>query len=302
MKQSINLIITLTVCIFFASCAQAEIIDDSNVKDGTAVTIVLNKFEVTDANLELGWKIQNNSDHEIWICESLYWTSAKSEVEVFLDKDATTLVIRRQLNLPIETGILWEKNILKGVFVPLRPGQEKIESFSLDVPVEPNVMFSILHANSEFANRLSLEIGFFDEDLRDLILRVVELAEKLKCDNTSNNPSIDPNYIDVFPRFFKGVYTAGFFHSFGYFRDSVLSGGDEIIIPHTGLTWPLLNGEQTLKIEINHVSIPYKSSYPPLTSKNMKKTENKQEKLRSEQNKNKPDLEDRSDRSAVAKK
>ena len=29
MKQSINLIITLTVCIFFASCAQAESSDDT---------------------------------------------------------------------------------------------------------------------------------------------------------------------------------------------------------------------------------------------------------------------------------
>ena len=96
------------------------------------------------------------------------------------------------------------------------------------------------------------------------------MAEKLNCDISLTSPAsppVDPNdnRMELNRRFFEGVFIARFFNleSFTYFRDSVLSGTDEITTPYL---WQTLNGEQVLLIEIDNLSIPYKSNYPPLTN------------------------------------
>ena len=134
--------------------------DELNVENETEVTIVLTKFDVNDTSLEMDWKIRNNTDHDVWTCESIHMFSP--QFEVFLDKDAKTLVIRRQFNIPKEEGVIWELP-KRGLFVRLRPGQEKAESLSLEVPVQPSPVYGLLHEDSEFASRLTLEIGFFNE-------------------------------------------------------------------------------------------------------------------------------------------
>jgi hypothetical protein len=263
MKMSARLFTILIICTLLTQSVQAEEAYNSGIEQESAVSIELTKLDVNDTKLELSWKIINNTDHDIWTCDSIYWTIPK--FEVFLDKDATTLIIRRQFNLPKEENVNWELP-KRGLFVRLRPGQEKAESLSLNVPVEPNPVFDTLHANSEFASRLALEIGFFDEDLPNMILRIVELAEKLNCDISRTSPFYDDK--EVGDRFFKGVIIARAFYSESsdYFRDSVMSGGDEITIPHRGDWGPVLDGEKVLRIEVDNVSIPYKSNYPPLTS------------------------------------
>ena len=260
MKLSARLLIFLIICALSTQGLRAEDTQDS------AVAIELTKFDVNNTTLELAWKIKNNTDHDIWTCESIYWTSPK--FEIFLDKDTTTLIIRRQFNLPKEENVNWELP-KRGSFARLRPGQEKYESLSLDMPVKPNPVFGTLYANSEFASRVALEIGFFDEDLPNMILRIVELAEKLNCDISQTSPFYDD--LKISDRFFRGVIIARafYFESFKYFRDSVMSTGDEVMIPHMGDWGPVLDGEDVLRIEVDNVSVPYKSSYPPLENKDV---------------------------------
>jgi hypothetical protein len=281
----------------FARGIQAENEFDMDIEDEPTVSILITKFDVNDTTLELSWKIRNDTDHDIWICKGIN-PAYTPIIDLFLDKDAKTLVIRRRFNLLLERQ---SPKPFIAKYVRLRPVQEMAESVSIALPVEPDTIFNLLRANAEFAESLSIEIGFYNEDLPGLILKIVDLAEKLSCDIGLHSPIWDFNDTEVSRRFFGGVYVARFFYleSFGYFRNSVTSGGDEVLIPYMRQT---LGGEHILRAKVNNVLIPYESNYPPLTSKKSRKTDGKQVKLLKDQKKNQHDLEDGQDQSTVAKK
>jgi len=218
------------------------------------VTTVLTKFDVNDTNLKMDYKIINNTNHDVWICDRY--------VDKFMDTDNRTLVLRTRYNLSNE-GVIWEFPFPRFRYSRLRPGQEKIESISLSFPVKPHALFKTSRGNAEYAKRLAIEIGYYDEDLRKLILNIVEMAEKLNCDGSAISPWEPNSTLELYYRFFGGIEIAGFFNSEGstYFRDSVMSDSDEIIAPYLKQT---LHGEKVLRIEIDNVSIPYESNYPPL--------------------------------------
>jgi hypothetical protein len=237
-------------------------------KQNSDVSITITNFQVyepiitprvNNQRLELSWKIRNNTDHDVWVLVSQ--TPEYTYVyDVFMDSDAKTLVLRRRFNLPEGQG--WE-HLPRARHVRLRPDQEITESVSLPLPVKSDAVFDRLRGNAEFAKRLAVEIGYYDEDLPGLILQIVEMAEQLNCDIGLDSPIHDPYDMDVRRRFFGGVFVARVFYleSFEYFRNSVTSGGDEIFIPYM---WQTLEGEQVLRATIDGVSIPYKSNYPPL--------------------------------------
>ena len=246
-------IITSIICIFSAITSNAKGSSDPNVEDNNDVKIVLTHFEITDANLDLSWKIKNDTDHDVWICDSLLPGGGP---EWFLDTDNETLLIRRKFNLLMKAFEV--SRAFKGRYVRLRPEQEKEESFSLIVPIQPYSVFGHSQGNAEFAKRLALEIGFYDKDLPGLILEIVDLAEKLGCDIGLNSAIFDPNDMEVHSLFFGGIIIARAFYlnSFTYFRDSIISGSDEVMIPYLGGK-QVLHGEQILRIEVDSVSIPY---------------------------------------------
>ena len=293
MKRSISLILVLIMFVLLARCPQAKCGQDNgdstDPNDLGMVSIVLTKMDVNDTTLELSWKIKNNTDHDVWVCDKY-----PMDFELFMEKDAKTLVLRRRYNLSKE-GVLWEFPFPRFQYSRLRPDQEKVESFSLTVPITPWTLFNSSRGNAESANRLAIEIGFYNEDLPELILNIVETAEKLNCDTSLYSPvfpPVDPNdnSTELSRRFFGGVFIARFFNleSFTYFRDSVKSGGDEIITPYL---WQTLNGERTLRITVDGVSIPYKSNYPPLTDRGVRRTGDENIQQRSSRNKKKPDRE-----------
>ena len=218
------------------------------------VTTILTKLDVNDTNLKMDFKIINNTDHDLWLCDNY--------VDVFMETDNKILVIRTRYNLSNE-GIIWEFPFPRFRYSRLRPGNEKIESISLSFPVKPHALFKTSRGNAEYAKRLAIEIGYYDEDLRKLILNIVEMAEKLNCDGSAISPWEPNSTLELYYRFFGGIEIAGFFNSEGstYFSDSVMSDSDEIIAPYLKQT---LHGEKVLRIEIDNVSIPYESNYPPL--------------------------------------
>jgi len=267
MKKSVSLIMTLSLCILTARYTRAESADDTTTEEDFIVEIALTKLVVNDQNLEVTWKIVNNTDHDVWVCDGY--------VDKFMDADNKTLVLRMRYNLSNE-GIIWEFPFPRFRYARLRPGQEKVKSLSLPVPVEPSLLFKTSLGNAEFAKRLIIEIGFYDEDLSGLIVDIAELAQKLGCDLSVSSPvaisATDPKderTVQLRQRFFEGPFIARAFYleSFEYFRNSVTSGGDEIIAPYLFQT---LNGEQALRIEVDNMSIPYKSNYPPLVNKTQK--------------------------------
>ncbi len=197
MSRNICLMLALTICVFSSSCAQAESAADPNNKEGKVATIELTKLDVNDTNLELSYKIRNNTDHNVWICDNVS-VRTTFDFEVYLSEDDQSLLIRRRLNVPT----IWHWSIpLRGRYVLLRSGQERMESMSLAVPVEPRRVFASELATSDHAGCLVLEIGFYNEDLPGMIRDILEMAEKLNC------ARLEPGEYETafLARYFRGI-------------------------------------------------------------------------------------------------
>jgi len=230
--------------------------DVADQNDVDSVIIALTHLDVNDTNLELGLKIINNTDHDVWICNGYeYPDGSICYFGRFMDKDNKTLVLRRRYNLTLT----WlERNAVPRNFRYLRlsPGQAKVESHSFTLPVTPlNVFLSSPQGNAESAQRLAIEIGFYDEDLRALILGVVDMAERIGYDDSAISALWLSGPLTLYYRFFGGFEITGWFKNRAWFRDSVTSDGDEILMPPMHQS---LNGEQVLRIEVDNLPIPFR--------------------------------------------
>ena len=252
MKRYVILILILTICVFSPKCAQADSANDPNNEIEKVVTIELTKLDVNDTKIELSWKIKNNTDHDIWICEDTL-ISFTLDFEVFLSEDEQSLMIRRHHNFPI---VGYPITVPHGRYVLLRSDQERTESLSLDVPVGPGTLFASGSGTSDRARRLILEIGFYNEDLPGIIRDILEMAEKLNCARLESN-EYDT---DIFIRYFKGIWVAILFGGLSHFEENMYKeGSEEIEIPYT---WQRLCGEQVLRIVVDGVHIPYDVNAP----------------------------------------
>ena len=264
MKKSASLLMVLLVSVLLARYGPEESEDVMTAEEDAIVKVVLTKLDVNDQTLEIGLKIINNTDHDVWVCNG--YERAGGSIcyfERFMDKDDKTLVLRRQYS----RALTWlERNAVPRNFryLRLRPGQEKVESHSFTLPVTPLSVFTSSLENAESAQSLAIEIGFYDEDLRALILDVVDMAERIGYDDDAVIAVMRSAPLILNHRFFAGLRIARLFKTehIKWFRDSVTSDGDEILTPAMGQS---LHGEQVLRIEVDNVSIPYESDYPPLT-------------------------------------
>ncbi len=197
MSRNICLMLALTVCVFSSRCAQAESADDPNSELEEVPTIELTKLDVNDTNLELSWKIKNNTDHDVWICDNVDVVTT-FDFEAYLCEDEQSLLIRRRHDVPT----IWQWVMaVEGRYVLLRSGQERMESTSLAVPVVPRRVFASELATSDHARRLVLEIGFYNEDLPGMIRDILEMAEKLNC------ARLEPGEYETafLARYFRGI-------------------------------------------------------------------------------------------------
>lgn len=249
MNRFVTTTMILSMSVFTGN-TQAEGTDTVPTQEEATAKIVLTKLDVNDAKLEMVWKIRNDTDHDIWICASLKPPETPSVFEHFLDNDGTTLLIRRRFELPIEKGIWWEFPFYRARYVRLRPGQERAESISLAAPIRPYSIFSSTRTEASYAQRLSVEIGFYDENLPGLILDIVDTANKLGCKFDVGTSGFD----EVIRRFFRGWDIARLYNTYTDFRKAVTTATDEILMNYIG---PPLLGEQTLRITVDGVSIPY---------------------------------------------
>ena len=225
--------------------------DFTDQNDVDSVIIALTRLDVNDTTLELSYKIKNNTDHDVWICDSVN-TGRTFNIDVYLAEDAKTLVIMKRIGIVSE---FWSIDRYRSSrSVRLRPAQEYSESLSLDVPVGPSVMYVDKRANAEFASRLAIEIGFYNEDVLKRIRSIIEVAERFNYTNV-RVPDYDS---DIIRSYFKGLLIARTFGGLSRF-DEVYADVGELLIG------PLYDffGEQVLRIEVDGVHIPYDENAPP---------------------------------------
>ena len=229
--------------------------DVTDQNDVNSVIIALTRLDVNDTNLELSYKIKNNTDHDVWICDSVN-TESTFNIDAYLAEDAKTLVIMKSIGFLSE--FLSIDRYRGSRYVRLRPTQEYSESLSLDLPVGPSVLYLDERANAEFASRLAIEIGFYNEDVLKLIRSIIEVAERFNYTDVGV-----PDFESDFMRcYFKGLLIARGFGGLSHF-DEVYTDVNELSI---GPAYDFF-GEQVLRIEVDGVRIPYDefaSPYPPI--------------------------------------
>lgn len=244
-----RLLTALLMCLMFGADSKAQDADVAKLEKETTVTMALTKLDVGDENLQLSWRVRNDTDHDVWICNSLHPDDPPS-YEYFLDKDDKTLVIRKRFGLAIRERLRTKYPPLTSRYICLGSGQEKTESLSLAMPVGPYRISAGESGNAEYAKRLAIEIGYYDEDLPGLILRIVELAEKVNCDLNVGAG----DFTELADRFFSGWGIAKTFKHSAGFRESVISDDGKVNLRYMGNG---LNGEQVLRIAVDGLRIPY---------------------------------------------
>jgi hypothetical protein len=136
--------------------------------------------------LELRWKIKNNSDQDIWICDSVGFT--EDEFEVFMEDDYQTLLIRRRLDVPsLVIPYIWPE----GQYVRLRAGEDMVKSLSITLPIYNHWIFTPIFMPRPgkqsviYARHLVFEIGYHTKDLAQIILDLNDSDDDPNLYNTA---------------------------------------------------------------------------------------------------------------------
>jgi len=192
-------LMAMLFCLFTSSLLWADT-EDSNNTDG--LRIVVNSVDVNDEILKLNYEIQNNSQQEIWICDSLAAYRGICDFDVYLDKDDKTLIIRKRFDLP--TDMIWT-NPPFGRYIRIGPGKKRTESLLLSVPVYGRSRFDLIEPlqNLVYATQIAIEIGYYEGNLPEIFINLFEESEKSRnlnngTDSNLTKPSgrvLDFNYI-----------------------------------------------------------------------------------------------------------
>jgi len=250
MYKSTILIVALSLCILLATRMQAQPKADSGVekKAGTP-TIDVTELNISDKTLKLCYEIKNDSEQDIWICEDI--NLGDRAFEVFLAEDGQTLLIRRRLDVPL--------NVFRappiGRYVRLRMGQSRTESLLFPLPVYLRPVFTsgAPTQGTVYVKRLVLNIGFYAEDLPGMVRRILEAAENINDENSTNNSALIKKWIG-------GVLV------FTTTNEHLRARDEKVVIPWSN---QVLKGERVLQATVDDLHIPYSSEVQELPAPNL---------------------------------
>jgi len=232
------MIIVFSLSLFLAPRAQAHPEADASVdKKSGHPTITVTNLDMTHENLKLSYEIRNESKQHIWILAGL--GTFDVDASVFMEKDGRTLLIRRRLDVPFSGG----GNIVHGRYVLLHAGQTRTESVTLTIPVYSEHGFAGRRnaKGLEYSTRLSIEIGYYTEDLPGMIRGILEKADKI-------GNKINTRDEEVIRYYFKGALY------FNALSEVLRQRDEEVLLPYT---YQWFKGEKVLRTIAEDVRIPY---------------------------------------------
>ena len=245
MDKSTFMITVLSLSLFLAPRAQAQLKAQSVAQKTNAPTITVTKLDISDKTLKMIYEIRNDSEEDIWICEDINWNRA-THFEVYLDEDTQALMIRRRFNVPLIPYV----NQPIGRYVRLPTNESRTESILMPLPVHRIALFSGsgLIQDTVYAVSLLLEIGYYTGDLPRRIRGALVKAEKITDKDT------DPNLSRIWK------YMGGLLF-FNELNERLSQRDDEVSVPYT---WQALKGEHVLSTKIEDQRIPYvgRERYP----------------------------------------
>jgi hypothetical protein len=201
------------------------------------LTMDITEIDISGKALKLTYEIRNDSKQHIWILTGL----GKFDVNasVFMEKDGQTLLIRRRLYVPFSGG----GNIVHGRYVLLHAGQAQTESVTLSIPVYSEHGFAGKRNTEglEYATRLSIEIGYYSEDLPGMIRGILEKADKI-------GKNINTRDEEVIRFYFRGTLY------YNKISEILRQRDEEILVPYT---YQWFKGEKVLEAIVEDLRIPY---------------------------------------------
>jgi hypothetical protein len=236
-----------------ATQTHAKSVIDEEAKNKAGTPLILTELDVGDKTLELSWEIRNDSDHDIWICD---WENVHGgfQFQVYLDQNNQTLCIHRRLDVLPKYESGYEPC---GRYVRLRAGEERHESLSFRLPVNVRLLRTAQQKlqNPTFAQRLVLEIGYYNGDMTGMIREALTEAENVSVKELDNNLKInDKHNLDELS--LNTVY--GGLLGFNISNEvlmprNIRSRDDELLLRYTD---PPLYGGNIFQIKVDHLQIP----------------------------------------------
>ena len=145
-----SLILMLSLCALLAPRIQVQANVNSAVDKAIEPTIAVTSVDVNKSVFKLSYEIKNNCSQDVWICTSV-GENIGNDFEVYMDNDIQAIVVRRRMDVP--KSVLYDV-CPHGKYIRMRPGEKRIESVLLSLPVRLRFVYmdrprSILFGTSE---------------------------------------------------------------------------------------------------------------------------------------------------------
>jgi hypothetical protein len=133
-------------------------------------SLEVTKLSLTREDLRLDYRVTNHSEHDIWVCVNMSDSPTEaSKFTVETEIRGRTLQITRRGN--VEQTALVNTLGVYAVYHRLQPGASRCDTVLLPLPVEnwSHVRLMGDPVKPVVLNQVVLELGYFDQHLRDLI-------------------------------------------------------------------------------------------------------------------------------------
>jgi len=235
MRRHIFAIAALMLCTCDAITA-AEQVAAKAPKNLEDVRIEILELKATSEALSVSYEISNESDCDIWICETI---TREFDFECYVPAGDHRLVVRRRQDVPQECESY--EGVFAGTHVRMRPGQSRVERICLPFPVHCATVYAgEVRENAITAASLVMEIGFYyDYDLPE---------GRLRLERQSPNTNVpDPLSSAGLPLWIRSWRTDTVLRESVWDRDNVFPLGNE---------YRSEPREHMLRVRFNDLSIP----------------------------------------------
>ena len=248
-------VVAIALCLSSLGAACLEGIPAGRSIEPNTPTIELLALEVAETKLRLRYAIANKSPNDIWIFTDMLTTSDK-DLEVVLDDDAHSLVIRRRLSVPVGFSTLGLTDTIsfrmhRTSYVRMHRGERRVESLSFELPVQGRRIMSPSQPTEDIVcvNGLRLQIGYCTQDLPLLIRNLLKQAEW----QSEKNPGLAFLPVNVQ----QETISVRVLNMLNRFNDSLHKTPDRLVIPHE---MQRLIHEDVLQIRVDGLCVPYEES------------------------------------------
>ncbi|MBP7051354.1 MAG: hypothetical protein KBE65_10100 [Phycisphaerae bacterium] len=131
--------------------------------------LAVERFSLAEGNLRLDYRVTNIFPHDIWVCVSTnHRAGQESRSSIDAEICGGTLEVRRRGDLE-QAGLVDSLQIF-AVYCRLHPGESRSDAVIEPLPVRSHTLRAVgFPTDPVVLRRIVLDVGYFGEDLRDLI-------------------------------------------------------------------------------------------------------------------------------------